>query len=237
MTTYTHIASSPRFGHLRAHLRTYLAGVGATTALIAGALVAFLSVSTFVAFKGLPFAGPSNDAGAAYLGSDASAATAPAAAAAALAAAHAAVTKDPVPGSHGGGSGSGGGSGGSNQSGGGNNAPGGGPSGGGDPPTGGPTDPGAPGAPGDPIVDPPLPSSSAGPVTNAVQGVDNAAGTNVSGPTSGVTGAVDGAATGALNQAGGAAGHPHLGDQVGGAVKGATDTVLGGGGGGGLLGG
>ena len=72
-----------------------------------------------------------------------------------------------------------------------------------------------------------------------MQGVDNAAGTNLSGPTSGVTGAVDGAATGALNQAGGAAGQPHLGDRVAGAVNNVTDQVLGGGGGsgGGLLGG
>src|SRR5436190_19889856 len=130
MTTYTHTASTPRFGHLRAHLRAYLVGVGATTALIAGAMVVFLSLATFVAFKGLPFAGPSDDAGAAYLGSNAGAATAPASAAAALGAAHAAVASDPVPGSHAGGSGSGGGSGGSQQSGGGgNDSPGGGVSG------------------------------------------------------------------------------------------------------------
>ena len=115
MTTYTHTSSTRGWRHLRAHLRAYLAGVGATTALTAGALVAFLSLATFVAFKGLPLGGSSDDAGAAYLGSNAGAA--PATAAAALAAARAAVAKDPVPGSRAGGSGSGpGGSGGGHNS-------------------------------------------------------------------------------------------------------------------------
>ena len=58
--------------------------------------------------------------------------------------------------------------------------------------------------------------------------MDQAAGTNLSEPTSEVTGALDGVATGALNQAGGAAGHPDLGNQAGGAVSGVTDQVLGG---------
>jgi hypothetical protein len=219
MTTYSHTASTPRFGHLRA----YLVGIGATTALSAGALVVFLSLATFVAFKGLPLGGSSDDAGAAYLGSNAPAA---ATAAAALGAARAAVAKDPVPGTRGGGSGSGpGGSGGGHNSGGGSNSAVGGVSGGGgNPPGGGPTDPGGGG--GDPGGVPiPLPASS-GPVTSAVQSVDHAAGTNLSGPTSGATGAADGAATGALNQAGGAVGHPRLGGQVGGAVNGVTGSGL-----------
>lgn len=37
-------------------LRAYLAGGGATTALIAGAVVAFLAIAALVAFDGLPFA-------------------------------------------------------------------------------------------------------------------------------------------------------------------------------------
>ena len=86
MTTYSHTASTRRFGHLRAHLRAYLVGIGATTALTTGALVVFLSLATFVAFKGLPLGGSSDDAGAAYLGSNA---PAPATAAAALGAARA----------------------------------------------------------------------------------------------------------------------------------------------------
>ena len=73
MTTYTHTGQTPRFGHLRSHMRAYLFGAGATTALTAGALVVFLSLATFVAFKGLPFGGSSDNAGAAYLGSNTSA--------------------------------------------------------------------------------------------------------------------------------------------------------------------
>jgi hypothetical protein len=55
-----------------------------------------------------------------------------------------------------------------------------------------------------------LPSTS-GPVSSAVQAVDDAAGTNLSGPTGGASGAVDGAAS-----------------QAGGAVNGVRDRVLGG---------
>jgi hypothetical protein len=221
MATYTHIGTSSRFGHLRAHLRAYLVGFGATTALSAGALVVFLSLATFVAFQGLPLGGSSDDAGAAYLGANATAA--PTAAAAALGAAPAAVAKDPVPGSHAGGSGS---SGGSTGGAGGGNSPGGDLSGGGGNPPGGSGGGGDPA--GSPIPGVSLPPSSSGPVTDAVQGVDDAAGTNLSGSTSGATRAGDGAAGGSLNQVGGAAGHPHLGDRVGGAVNGVTDTVLGG---------
>ena len=95
MTTLAH--AIPRFSHVRAHLRAYLVGVGATSALTAGAVVVFLSLATFVAFNGLPsLGGSSNDAGAAYLSSNAS--TPPTVAAAALAAARGAVAKDPVPG-------------------------------------------------------------------------------------------------------------------------------------------
>ena len=64
MTSLAHTASTPRFRQPRGHLRAYLAGVGATTALTSGALVVFLSLATFVAFKGLPFGG-SSDGGAA----------------------------------------------------------------------------------------------------------------------------------------------------------------------------
>ena len=221
MTSYTHTASGPRFGHLR----TYLVGVGATAALTAGALVAFLSLATFVAFNGLPFGGSSDDAGAAYLNPNTSAA--PTAAAAALGAGPGAVAKNAAPGSHGaspaaksataaaagaGGTGSGGGD-----------------SSGGTGSGKAATEPGVSTSPGDitpPIAVPSLPSTS-GPVTGAVQGVDNAAGTNLSGPTGGATGTVDGA----TNQAGTAAG------QASGAVSGVTDRLGGGGPAGTLLGG
>ena len=81
MTSLAHTASTPRlrFGRPSGHFRAYLASVGATTALTSGALVVFLSLATFVAFKGVPFGGSSDAAGAAYLGS-----SAPTAAAAAL---------------------------------------------------------------------------------------------------------------------------------------------------------
>src|SRR5688572_17686736 len=93
MTSLAHTTRRP--SHVRTHLSAYLAGVGATSALTAGAVVAFLSLATFVAFKGLPFGGPSNDAGAGYLNSNASGP--PTAAATALAAARAAVARDAVP--------------------------------------------------------------------------------------------------------------------------------------------
>ena len=99
MTSIAHTASAPRLVQPRTHLRAYLAGTGATAALTSGALVVFLSVATFVGFKGLPFGGSSHDAGAAYLGSPAGGA--PTAAATALAVAPGAVAKHPITGSHG----------------------------------------------------------------------------------------------------------------------------------------
>jgi hypothetical protein len=211
MTAYSHVGTRPRFGHLRAHLPAYLVGVGATAALSAGALVVFLSLATFVAFNGLPFGGSSDDVGSAYL--DAGPSVAPAAAATGLGAGPGAVAKDAATGSGGAGpadsataakSGSGGS--GDLQSGG---------------PAGrAPTEPGASTSPGEtaPPIAVPLPSTS-GPVANAVQSIDNAAGTNLSGPAGGAAGAVDGAA----RQAGGAGG-----GGLGGAVNGVRDRVLGG---------
>jgi hypothetical protein len=248
---------TPRLPNLRAHLGGYLVGIGATSALTAGAVVVFLSMAAFVAFNGLPsLGGSSHDAGGAYLSSDGST---PTAAAAALGAARDAVAKDPVSGAHrGSGSfgdvsragSSGGGfsagteaSRGGGSSGGGSTGPGGGsigpgvpgatpPPGSGTPIPSAPTPPSVPSVPDPPggvnpppidvpsVPNPPsvpsvpdrpsipsvpnvpnLPSTS-GPVAGAVQRVDDAAGTNLSGPTSGVTRAVDGATTRTLNQAG-----------------------------------
>ena len=56
MASLAHTTRRP--SHVRAHLSAYLAGLGATSALTAGAVVAFLSLATFVAFNGLPFGGP-----------------------------------------------------------------------------------------------------------------------------------------------------------------------------------
>src|SRR6185503_19077287 len=97
MTSLVHAITRP--SRLRSHLSPYLAGVGATGALTAGAVVVFLSLATFVAFRGLPsLAGSSDNTGAAYLTSNASGPAA--AAAAALDAARAAVATDPVPRAH-----------------------------------------------------------------------------------------------------------------------------------------
>jgi hypothetical protein len=171
-------------------LRTYLTGVGATAALTAGALVAFLSLAPFLAFKGLPSGAPGGTAGTAYLDSVASGA--PTAAGAALGAARAAVARDPVPGSRGGGGG-GSGSG----------------SGGGSAGLGGaPINP-----PSTPVTPPPgaspSPSSSTGPVESGVNYLNQA--TSSLGVTvpSGPASTADGASSSTLNSA-----QPGLGDQV-----------------------
>ena len=44
-------------GPAHANMRAYLAGTGATGALIGGALIVFLALAAFVAFNGLPLAG------------------------------------------------------------------------------------------------------------------------------------------------------------------------------------
>jgi hypothetical protein len=171
-----------------AHLRAYLAGVGATTALTSGALVVFVSLATVVAFKGLPhpFGGWSDNAGAAYLDYSSTSA----------------VARNAAPGSHAASPAtrSGGRAAGRDLAGriaAARAGPAGaGPAGGGG--GSGRAEPGVATSPGDitpPPVAGPSPPSTSGPATDAVQGVDNAAGTNLSGPTNGVTGAVDGAAT------------------------------------------
>ena len=225
MTTYSPTALNPRLdddasettvaqrvrNSFRAHLGTYVAGVGATAALTAGALVVFLSVATFVGFRGFPFGGSSDNAGSAYLEWGLSGV--PTAAGLALGAAPAAVADDPVAGSRGGSA---------TAAGEGSGAPG--PGAGSfakAPPVSGPGAPGPSSPPGDvpsPTISVPSLPSTSGPITNAVRDVDATAGTNLSGPSGGVTRAVDGAASGALNQGGRAAGRPGLGTRAGSAV-------------------
>jgi hypothetical protein len=213
MTSLVHAITRP--SKLRSHLSPYLAGVGATGALTAGAVVVFLSLATFVAFRGLPsLAGSSDNAGAAYLTSNSGG---PQAAAAALDAARAAVATDPVPrahwagsslalGSRGGGSSAGrtSGAGSAAQSSRGTTAP--------TAPgvaSSAPSEPSVPSVPG--TVDPPsvaapavpdtpsVPSTPHVPSTSgAVHDVDRAAGTNLSGTTDRVTRTVDGVLGGAL---------------------------------------
>ena len=94
MTSVAHTASTGP-AHPRTHLREYLAGAGATTALTSGALATFLALAAFVAFTGLPFGGSSGDASV-YLDSGGSAPAAKAAAA--LRQAPEAVARGPEPG-------------------------------------------------------------------------------------------------------------------------------------------
>jgi hypothetical protein len=188
MNAFGYAEPAGKASHLRAHLRTYLAGVGATAALTAGALVAFLSLATFLAFSGFPSAGPSSDAGAAYLGSSGTAAAR--SAAAALGVGHAAVTKGALTGARGGGPGSSGGA-----------------NGGGGPGGGAETIGGAPIAP--PPSAPPASSASIGPAESAVSYADQATSQlGVSVPP-GPAGTVDTAARRRLNSA-----SPGLGNQL-----------------------
>src|SRR4051812_37348456 len=132
MTTLTETETQgPRFTHMRA----YLLGTGATGALIAAAVIVFISLATYVAVNGMPFAGDGTGAGNSFVGVETSGT--PVSAAAALRAAPGAVAARPVPGAPigagaagafaRGGAGPGGGAGGGFNAGGGGNLPGGGP--------------------------------------------------------------------------------------------------------------
>lgn len=74
-------------------VRTYLAGTGATGTLMAGAIVAFLSLATVFAFNGLPGDSPPAEEESLFVG----AGGAPAAAATALGGAPGAVAAAPAP--------------------------------------------------------------------------------------------------------------------------------------------
>jgi hypothetical protein len=58
------------------------------------------------------------------------------------------------------------------------------------------------------------PPTLPGPVSSAVQGVDQTLGTNVSGSSGGLTGRVEDTARDTLNNVGGAVGSPGVGDRV-----------------------
>jgi hypothetical protein len=214
------LPSASRNGNAKA----YLAGGGATAALIAAAVIVFLGVAAFVGFNGLPF-GADDSADATV---DLSAGV-PEAAAAAASPTAAAVADDPaalspaelaeianslppgqaadIPGLGaflpGGSDGGGGGT--------------------------IPTDPGGGG------VIPPVevPGLPEGPVGGAVDGVEDAAGGEgidlpLGDATDPITGPIDDAVNDAVNGVGGALGNPNLGNQVNGAVNGVTNGLLGG---------
>src|SRR5436305_9892680 len=88
----THPQPTTRLSHFRA----YVAGTGATGSLIAGAVIVFLSLAAFVAFKGLPFGNAGGSFGSAYIGSKG--VGPPEAAGRALAAASRNVASSPAPG-------------------------------------------------------------------------------------------------------------------------------------------
>lgn len=202
--------TTPRNGNLR----TYLAGTGATGALIAGAIVAFLSVGAIVAFDGFPLGG--DDAEGSLSLAEQPGGEAPEAAAAALAATPGAVADSPAGGTviaailpggiaigPGGPIGPGG-----------NTTTGTGTGGGDNPNT--PTTPGTPGG---------------GPVSGLVEDVDETTsglGLPGLGPaTKPLTDAVDNTVGNTLNQVGGALGQPNLGDDVNNTVRGLTNGLLG----------
>jgi hypothetical protein len=208
MTSVSHTQPAPR-----SHLRAYLAGTGATTVLIAAALIAFLSLAAFLAFKGLPFGGSGSERGNAFLGSQAGA---PEAAATALAAATGAVAAAPVPGAPVGlAAVNAGGPRGDTTSSGPNGTTG----------STGPLIPGLQPAPGG--------GGDAGrAITGTVQNLDQATsslglGGNLSGTTGPLTRPLDDTVNQTLNGVGGAVGQPGLGDDVGRTVNQITGRLLG----------
>lgn len=211
------------------NLRGYIAGAGATAALIAGAVIVFLSAAAFVAFNGMPFGSTDETvqgtiaiasgnapetaaARAANAGSSVSRKAVAISPAAAAEIARANGTAHTGPGASKGNS----------------SAPTIDPvTGDTVPGTGTITDPGTTASPTTAPTIPTTPASS-GTSSGIVNGVDDAASsagvhTGLGDATSGITGQVDGA----VNGVGGAAGNPDLGDQVGGAVNGATGSILG----------
>jgi hypothetical protein len=200
--------NQPRIGKFR----EYIAGTGATTALIAGAIVAFLAVGALVAFDGSPLSG--DDADGSVSLTDLPGGQAPEAAAVALGATPGAVADSPaggaviaavLPGGVEVGPGA----------------------------TTGPGDtPGGPGTGGgDTPAAPPAPGTGSGAATGLVEDVDDTTGSlglpPVSGATSGLTNGIDRTLNDTLNNVGGALGNPSLGDNVDGTVRGLTNGLVG----------
>jgi len=212
MTTLSEAhAETPRALHLRA----YLVGTGATGALVAGALIVFLALATYVAFNGIPLGGDGGNSGTSYVGVRANGT--PAAAATALRAAPGAVAANPVRGAPIGAGGpgagvsagagsdaSGGGGAGAPSSGGGTVSPGSGGSSTGSTTSSDPSPSPSPTPSPCTTCAPPSSSTSSGVVGNTVSQVDNTVGTNVSGgPVGSVSSTVDNTVTSTVNDVGG----------------------------------
>jgi hypothetical protein len=185
------------------NLRAFLAGAGATTALIAGAIVVFASLATYVAFEGLPIGSGNENASQLTIGAS-DVTVSPRAArvlggAAGAVAATAAAPTATAPGAagtaQGGGSGLGGGPGATPVD---------------LPPSTAPTPTG-------PVTTAPTPTpetGSSGPISSAVDNIDNATGLGLGPAADPVTGVADDA----VNGVGGALESSQLG-------QGATDAV------------
>lgn len=206
------------------NLRAFLAGSAATTALIAGAIVVFAALATYVAFNGLPGGGDAGDSDATvFVGSSVpgapEAAVAGASAPDAVAAAPAAPTAAaPVP-----------------------SAASSLPAAPGtalvDPPTGGETSTET--GEGTATVEPPAPPAQAseqrGPLSSAVDGIDDAAAglgldTRLADTAGPLAETLDETVAGTLNQVGGLLGNPRLGDQASQGIGATADGLLGEGG-------
>jgi hypothetical protein len=184
------------------NLRAYLAGTGATGALIAGAVVAFLSIGAIVAFDGFPLGG--DDASGQVSLADQPGGTAPETAAAALGGAPGGVAASPVGGAVLAASipsltttGPAGGSG-----------------------TLGPGIDGPGETPGT--------GSDGGPTTGLVDDVSDTTGLPLQDTTSGLTNTVDQTVNDTLNNVGGAVGNSNLGNNVTDGVRDLSNNLLGG---------
>jgi hypothetical protein len=206
------IAESPAStGSNGVNTRAFLAGGGATTALIAAAVIAFLSVAALVAFNGLPIGGDNADSATVQVGEvPTTGANGPEAAAAAAAGAPGAVAATPaastavdptlIPGFAG------------------NGLTGG-------PGTGALGGSGAPTAPG-------TGSTGSGVLGGTVGGLEDTSGNAgldlpLSDTTGGLTGPLDQGVDDTLNNVGGALGNPNLGNDATNGVNNVTDGVLG----------
>ena len=198
--------TKPRIGNLR----EYIAGTGATGALIAGAVIAFLSVGALVAFNGLPLGG--DDASGSLSLTDQPGGDAPEAAAIALGATPGAVADRPaggtvvaaiLPGGVRVGPGLGPGADTGTGTGGGDN----------------------------PTI-PTIPGTGGGGVSGLVDDVDQTTGglgvPPLGGTTGPITDEIDRTLNDTLNDVGGAVGQPNLGNGVNDTVRGLTNGLLGG---------
>jgi len=185
------------------NLRAYLAGTGATGALIAGAVVAFLSIGAIVAFDGFPLGG--DDASGQVSLADQPGGTAPETAAAALGGAPGGVAASPVGGAILAAS-----------------IP--------SLTTTGPTAGGSgtlgPGIDGPGEI--PGTGSDGGATTGLVEDVSDTTGLPLQDTTSGLTNTVDQTVNNTLNNVGGVVGNPNLGNNVSNGVKDLSNNLLGG---------